>query len=157
MSAERNCPRSTFKSIRRKKGLKNAKKDPKTIRNAIENILAPLRPLKNISPALFSKFKKFFTAQNLHKQKTFRRGSAGVSHAKIWVFLFGLADLGKLPAKFSANLQQLFSGESSALFLQGFRPPKNVLPPKLMPKIVGIPPTPRLFFEQKKFSRQFSA
>ena len=46
-----------------------------------EKILAPLRPLKNISPALFNKLKKkkFFTAQNLHKKKRFfsPRGSAG--------------------------------------------------------------------------------
>ena len=66
-----------FKSIR--KTVWKARK------NAFEKVLAPLRPLKNISPALFNKFWKFFTAQNLHKKKFFftarpRRGS----HAKIW-------------------------------------------------------------------------
>ena len=51
LRAERNCPRKTFKSIR-----KTRKKIRKTIRNATEICLAPLRPLKNISPALFNKF-----------------------------------------------------------------------------------------------------
>ena len=35
---------------------KREKKIRKTIRNAFEKCLAPLRPLKNISPALFNKF-----------------------------------------------------------------------------------------------------
>ena len=35
---------------------KRKKKIRKTIRNATENCLAPLRPLKNISPALFNQF-----------------------------------------------------------------------------------------------------
>ena len=48
---------------------KREKKIRKTIRNATEKCLAPLRPLKNTSPALFNKFSKFFTAQNLHKKK----------------------------------------------------------------------------------------
>ena len=40
-----------------KNGLKNAKKESKkTIRNVFEKFLAPLRPLKNISPALFNNF-----------------------------------------------------------------------------------------------------
>ena len=40
----------------------------KTIRNATEKCLAPLRLPKNISPALLQ---KFFIAQNLHKKKLF--------------------------------------------------------------------------------------
>ena len=56
---------------------KREKKIRKTIRNATEKCLAPLRPLKNISLALFW---KFFTAQNLHKKVFFStRGSAGVA------------------------------------------------------------------------------
>ena len=35
---------------------KREKKIRKTIRNATKLFLAPLRPLKNISPALFNKF-----------------------------------------------------------------------------------------------------
>ena len=35
---------------------KREKKIRKTIRNVFEKFLAPLRPLKNISPALFNKF-----------------------------------------------------------------------------------------------------
>ena len=35
---------------------KSEKKTWKTIRNATEKVLAPLRPLENISPALFNKF-----------------------------------------------------------------------------------------------------
>ena len=35
---------------------KREKRIRKTIRNAFEKFLAPLRPLKNISPALFNKF-----------------------------------------------------------------------------------------------------
>ena len=59
---------------------KTQKRIRKTIRNAFEKYLAPLRPPKNISPALFNKiFKSFFTAQNLHNKQVFfsPRGSAG--------------------------------------------------------------------------------
>ena len=56
MSVERNSPRKTFELIR-KMVWKTRKKIRKTIRNATEKCLAPLRPLKNISPALFNKFK----------------------------------------------------------------------------------------------------
>ena len=54
MSAKRNCPRKTFKSIR-KTVWKTRKRIRKTIPNATEKVLAPLRPPKNISPALFNK------------------------------------------------------------------------------------------------------
>ena len=67
MSAERNCPRKTFKSIR-KTVWKTRKNDPKRV---WKKNWAPLRPLKNISPALFNKFQKFFTAQNLPQKKSF--------------------------------------------------------------------------------------
>ena len=67
MSAERR------KNLHRyeKRFEKGEKKIRKTIQNVFENFLAPLRPLKNISPALFNKFQKFFTSQNLHKRKSF--------------------------------------------------------------------------------------
>ena len=48
-------PEKTFKSIRNTVW-KTRKKIRKTMRNAFEKLLAPLRPLKNISPALFNKF-----------------------------------------------------------------------------------------------------
>ena len=48
-------PRKTFKSIR-KTVWKTRKKIKETIRNVFEIFLAPLRPLKNVSPALFTKF-----------------------------------------------------------------------------------------------------
>ena len=67
MSAERNWPWKTFKSIR-KTVWKTRKRIRKTIRNAFEKNVAPLRLLKNISPALFNNFYKFFTAQHLHKK-----------------------------------------------------------------------------------------
>ena len=70
MSAERNCPRKILKPIQ-KTVWKTRKRIRKTIRNAFEKLLAPLRPLQNISPALFNKFLTFFTAQNLHKKKFF--------------------------------------------------------------------------------------
>ena len=35
---------------------KREKRSEKTIRNVLEKCLAPLRPLKNISPALLNKF-----------------------------------------------------------------------------------------------------
>ena len=49
---------------------KREKRSEKTIRNATEKLLAPLRLLKNISPALLNNL-KFFTAQNLHQKKSF--------------------------------------------------------------------------------------
>ena len=79
MSVERNCPRKALKPIR-KTVSKTRKKIRKTIRNATKKVLAPIRPLKNISLALSTNYKKFFTAQNLHKkQKKSPRGSAGVA------------------------------------------------------------------------------
>ena len=81
MSAERNCPRKTLKSIR-KTVWKTRKRIWKTIRNATEEVLAPLRPLKNISPALFStNFKSFSPPKICTKRKVFfsPRGSAGVA------------------------------------------------------------------------------
>ena len=83
MSAERNCPRKkTFKSIR-KTVWKTRKKIRKTIRNAFETFLAPLRPLKNISPALFNKFKSFSPPKICTKKVFFLpRGSAGVATLK---------------------------------------------------------------------------
>ena len=48
----------TIKSIR-KMVWKTRKRIRKTIRNAFEKCLAPLRPLKNISPALSTNFKSF--------------------------------------------------------------------------------------------------
>ena len=58
------------------------------------------------------------------------RGSA----ERIWGDYFSLVRriLGKLPANFFANFSSdFFSANSSALFLQGFRPPKNSLREKL--------------------------
>ena len=54
-SAERSRPPPPQKKteIDTKNGLKNAKKDPKTIRNVSKQFEAPLTPLKNFSPALF--------------------------------------------------------------------------------------------------------
>ena len=70
-----------------KNGSKNAKRDPqKTIRNAFEKLLAPLRPLKNISPALFNKFFKSFSPPKIcTEKKSFfsPRGSAGVATPKM--------------------------------------------------------------------------
>ena len=80
MSAERNCPRKTFESIR-KRFEKRGKKVRKTIRNATENCLAPLRPLKNTSPALLKKIKKVLHRPKFAQKKVFfsPRGSAGVA------------------------------------------------------------------------------
>ena len=58
---------------------KRDKGSEKRSETRLKKCLAPLRPLKNISPALFNKSYKFFTAQNLYKKKVFcsPRGSAG--------------------------------------------------------------------------------
>ena len=54
-----------------KNGLKNAKRDQKTmIRNATENFLAPLRPPKNFSPPIFHQILKVFHRPKFaHKKK----------------------------------------------------------------------------------------
>ena len=70
MSAERNCPRKHFKSIR-KTVWKTRKRIRKTIRNAFEKCLAPLRPLKNISPALFNQILKVFHRPKFAQKKVF--------------------------------------------------------------------------------------
>ena len=70
MSAERNCPRRTFKSIR-KTVWKTRKKIRKKIRNVFENVLALSGRLKIFHRHFSTKHKKFFTAQNLHKKKVF--------------------------------------------------------------------------------------
>ena len=49
-------PPKNFKIDTKKRFEKREKKIRKTIRNVFEKLLAPLRPLKNISPALFNKF-----------------------------------------------------------------------------------------------------
>ena len=78
MSAERNCPRKTFKSIR-KTVWKTRKKIRKTIRNAIEKCLAPLRPTQNFSPPSFHQILKVFHRPKFAQKKVFfsPRGSAG--------------------------------------------------------------------------------
>ena len=66
-----------------KYGLKNAKKDPKNDpkRDRKMLTLAPLRPLKIISPALFNKILKVFHRPKFAQIKVFfsPRGSAGVA------------------------------------------------------------------------------
>ena len=60
---------------------KREKKIRKTIRNAFETFLAPLRPLKNISPALFTEILKSFHRPKFAQKKSVfsPRGSAGVA------------------------------------------------------------------------------
>ena len=70
MSAERNCPRKIIKSIRTTVW-KTRKRIRKTIRNAFEKCLAPLRPPKHFSPALFNKFSKSFSPPKICTKKSF--------------------------------------------------------------------------------------
>ena len=83
MSAERNCPRKNFKSIR-KKGLKNAKKDPKNDPKRDRNFFSPLRPTTNFSPPIFHQILKVAHRPKFTKNKRFfsPRGSAGMATLK---------------------------------------------------------------------------
>ena len=65
-----NLPRKMFKSIRTTVW-KTRKRIRKTIRNAIEKCLAPLRPTKIFSPPIFHQILKVFHRPNLHKKKFF--------------------------------------------------------------------------------------
>ena len=60
MSAERNCPRKKLLN-RYVKRFEKRKKDPKNDPKRDRIVLAPLRPLKNISPALSMNFNKSFS------------------------------------------------------------------------------------------------
>ena len=60
----------TFKSIR-KTVWKTRKRIRKAIRNAFETISAPLKPLKNISPALFKTCLKVFHRPKFPQKKLF--------------------------------------------------------------------------------------
>ena len=73
MSAERNCPRKTFKSIR-KTVWTTRKRIRKTIRNAFENVLALSGRLK-IFHRHFQQIQKICTKESLFSP----RGSAGGS------------------------------------------------------------------------------
>ena len=75
-----------FKSIR-KAVWKTRKRIRKTIRNAIEKCLAPLRPTKNFSPPIFHQILKVFHHPKFaQKKKVFfsPRGSAGGATLKGW-------------------------------------------------------------------------
>ena len=67
---------------------KREKKIRKAIRNVFEKCLAPLRPLKNISPALFNRNFKSFSPPKICAQKIVfffsPRGSAGVATLTIF-------------------------------------------------------------------------
>ena len=73
-----------------------------------------------------------------------------------WIVYFGPAIVGKLPANFDSEFWWWISiANFSALFFQGFRPPK-----KFTPKIHGQNcriPLQFHFLEPKMFSRRFSA
>ena len=58
-------------NLTRKTVWKTRKKIRKTIRNVFEKCLAPLRPLKIISPALFTKFKSFSPPKICTNKKSF--------------------------------------------------------------------------------------
>ena len=70
MSAERNCPRKTFKAIR-KRFEKREKRSEKTIRNVFENILAPLRLLKKFHRHFSTNFKSLSPPKGCTKKKFF--------------------------------------------------------------------------------------
>ena len=86
----------------------------KTIRNAFEKFLAPLRPLKNISPALFNKILKGFHRPKFAQKKSFfsPRGSAGVATLRKVNKALGLFSLAPQLLSHQSQGKMTFHGES---------------------------------------------
>ena len=109
MSAERNCPRKTFKSIR-KTVWKTRTRIRKTIRNVFEKCLRPLSGrskifhwhfstnFKSFSPPRICTTKKFFfsprgSAGVARKRAEYGFGEYGFKHRTQWVFFGSLSSL----------------------------------------------------------------